>query len=238
MKRTLALFLALMMALSLCACGGGDSTTETLVSTDWKAVLDYPNPYSLSFNEDGTGSLSDSSGHVSEITWVAQDNIVEMEREGSTPAGASTTYKYTLQLVAANDSYRLVEDNEADGAPRFWTFVPEDKFEAETEALKAERLEEAQDLSLSSAEDLRDSNQAKFEAEYVGKPWKFTGCVESISKDSCSIGNTGYPYSDVTAYMSEDDLLNLNVGETITVVGLITHSVSTFNMELYRAFIV
>ncbi len=238
MKRTLALFLALLMALSLCACGGGDSTTKTLVSTDWKAVLDYGlnSEHKLSFNKDGTGLLSSPGGHGGDITWSAQDNVIKIEWKTTGYTGKSIVLNYTFDLVEVNGSYRLVEDNEADGSPRYWTFVPEDKYDAETEAIKAERLGEAQELDEPAAQLLSSSNEAKFNAQYVGKLWKWTGEVSEIGESYCLMFDVAWAsqrLGGLYAYMSTDDLASINPVDTITIVGILAN-----DSQIFDAFIV
>lgn len=217
MKRTVALFLALAtaLALTLCACGG-DGTTATLVSTDWVAVLDYGDIYSnrqLSFQKDGTGTLLSDSGMGGDITWDAKDDIIEIELR-MTVDGDNVIDKYTFTLEEVNGSYRLVEDNEADNDPGYLIFVPKDRYESETEAIKAERLEAARGLPMSAL----TSNEAEFKANYVGKLWKVTGKVWNLSSNICCIKLP--VFGEFWVYMSTNDLARIKEGSTVTVVGI------------------
>ena len=216
-KRFFALALALLMALSLCACGG-DSMAATLVSTDWVAVLDYGGTYSnrqLSFQKDGTGTLLSDYGKGGDITWSAKDGIIEIEQR-MTVDGDNVIRKYTFTLEEVNGSYRLVEDNEVDNNPGYLIFVPKDLYESETKAIKAERLEAARDLPTLT------SNEAEFKAKYVGKLWRVTGRVSYLSSNCCFIKSPAF--EEICVYMSTNDLARINNGSTITVVGIPTSS--------------
>lgn len=233
MKRTLALFLALLMALSLVACGG-DDTTATLTSTEWKAVLNYMSgsgERTLSFEKDGTGSFHSSGGHGGNFTWSAQDDEVDVKLEAVGFSGGSSFYSYTFDLVEGSDSYRLVENDKSENSGH-WIFVPEDKYESETSALKAERKKEAKSLDWDAVSRLRAYNIAECREQYKGKLLSYTGFVTEIHDGYCYM-NTRNP---ITAYVSGEDLANIKTGDLITVIGFL--SVSELSASIYDAFIV
>lgn len=236
MKKVLVLLLALVMIVSLCACGG-DSVTGTLTSTEWKAVLAYGGgPDTLSVEKDGTGSLSYSKDGYSEpITWSAQDNEISIKWETTKARGGNILRTYVFNLVEVNDSYRLVVSDAEEASRKHWTFVPKDKYESETEAIKAERTKEAKEINWSAAWSIYYDNEAKANETYVGKLWKRSGMVQEINAGYCRIGIPGVVGTKV--YMSDEDLTSIDPGDVITFVGVLGYF-GDFGGMFYNAFIV
>ena len=68
MKKTISLLLALVLRLSLCACGGGNDNSGLKIVGTWKTDPSY-NDYVLVVNGDHTGSLS-VDGEAAALTWT------------------------------------------------------------------------------------------------------------------------------------------------------------------------
>ncbi len=86
MKRTLTLFLALLMILSLCACGGGEETEKELSEDEWAAVWatfyvrDYlldvlKKPSSLEINSIRGSDLQEDDCYYFEIDYTAENGF-------------------------------------------------------------------------------------------------------------------------------------------------------------------
>lgn len=108
MKKVISLLLALVLCLSLCACGGGNETPNTteapteakkidlkIIGT-WKTDPSY-NDYVLVINDDNTGSLSVDGGTES-LTWTYDEATCTLTL---TKANSPDT---TLMYVEENDT--------------------------------------------------------------------------------------------------------------------------------------
>lgn len=108
MKRPLALFMAIILCLSLCACDGNGKidVKELLISGNWHR-LDNEKAY-YSFYKTGTGSYNsgEKSGVTTlNITWTElEDNCVRVEV--SAVLGISATYDY--EIVYKDGAYYLI----------------------------------------------------------------------------------------------------------------------------------
>lgn len=251
MKKLLALMLSAAMALSLVACGGStQSIKKTLVENKWKAVLDYfwaEKERTMTFNEDGTGTLVDTDGVGGDIVWDMQkkdeNQVVTIEWKTKNFRGQDLILHYTLNYVEVNGLPRLVEDNEADDTPHYWIFVPADNYKTEIETIKTEQLEKATPLELT--QDLLSEmkeNSAKFESKYVGVLWKF----EHMKVINYRYGGDNVAeiyqqdrYNTLTINLSNSDLVELDETATYTVVGTfkIEKNVSS-NCVLVNSFII
>ena len=65
MKKALSLILALVLCLSLVACGGSNASAEKAIVGEWVCTEEA---LKIQFNEDKTGILTDD-GYENEITW-------------------------------------------------------------------------------------------------------------------------------------------------------------------------
>lgn len=96
MKKAIALTLALILCLSLCACGGGNNE-EKYVGI-WKLVNVDEERYLYIF-EDGTGNsygrsgFDDEPSHVNGFIWYLEDDYFVIE---SSTAGNVSINKYSL----------------------------------------------------------------------------------------------------------------------------------------------
>ena len=101
MKKVISLLLALVMCLSLCACGGNETPTEAekadlkIIGT-WKTDPSY-NDYVMVINDDNTGSLSVNGGTES-LTWTYDEATCTLTL---TKANSPDT---TLIYVEENDT--------------------------------------------------------------------------------------------------------------------------------------
>lgn len=115
MKKVVALMLVLVMALSLCACGGSNSgganngsakgekdIKQILTSGTWKEQGGEGKTYE--FNATGSGLASiDSSGGITFKWSIMEDRYVRVE--ATHVLGIDMTYDY--ELVEKDGSYRL-----------------------------------------------------------------------------------------------------------------------------------
>ena len=65
MKKALSLIVALVLCLSLVACGGSNASAEKAIVGEWVCTEEA---LKIQFNEDKTGILTDD-GNENEITW-------------------------------------------------------------------------------------------------------------------------------------------------------------------------
>ena len=231
MKKLLALMLSAGFMLPLAACGSnGGSLEETLVSEDWQAVMDYSTrpERTIVFREDGTGTMTSSNGYGGDILWeISDESTVDVEYSTN-----ETVRNYTFEYTNDSDSIRLTDHDQ------HMIFVPAENYESETEAVKAEMLESAQELDWESAYQLKLDNEAKFQEEYVGQIWKWTARVFEIGKGYCKMANEasnfGGANNAIYVYMSNSDLANLHDGDEITVVGIFDE----YSDKLNNAFVV
>ena len=231
MKKLLALMLSVAFMVPLAACGSnGGSLEETLISEDWQAVMDYSTRpgRTIVFREDGTGTMMSSNGYGGDILWEISDGST-VDVEYSTD---ETVRNYTFEYTNESDSIRLTDHDQ------HMIFVPAENYESETEAVKAEMLESAQELDWENAYQLKLDNEAKFQEEYVGQIWKWTARVFEIGNGYCKmaneVSNLGGANNAIYVYMSNNDLANLYDGDEITVVGIFDE----YSDKLNNAFVV
>ena len=231
MKKILALMLSAGFMLPLAACGSnGGSLEETLVSEDWQAVMDYSTrpERTIVFREDGTGTMTSSNGYGGDILWeISDESTVDVEYSTN-----ETVRNYTFEYTNEADSIRLTDHDQ------HMIFVPAENYESETEAVKAEMLESAQELDWESAYQIKLDNEAKFQEEYVGQIWKWTARVFEIGDGYCKMANEASSFGGannaIYVYMSNSYLANLHAGDEITVVGIFDE----YSNKLNNAFVV
>ena len=231
MKKLLALMLSTAFMVSLAPCGSnGGSLEDTLVSEDWKAVMDYSltPEHTIIFREDGTGTMASSNGYGGDIVWETSDGST-VNVEYSTD---ETVKNYTFEYTNESDSIRLTDHDQ------HMIFVPAENYGSETEAVKAEMLESAQELDWESAYQIKLDNEAKFQEEYVGQIWKWTARVFEIGDGYCKMANEASSFGGadnaIYVYMSNSDLANLHDGDEITVVGIFDE----YSDKLNNSFVV
>ena len=231
MKKILALMLSAGLMVPLAACGSnGGSLEETLVSGDWQAVMDYSTrpERTIVFREDGTGTMTSSNGYGGDILWeISDESTVDVEYSTD-----KTVKNYTFEYTNEADSIRLTDHDQ------HMIFVPAENYESETEAVKAEMLESAQELDWENAYQLKLDNEAKFQEEYVGQIWKWTARVFEIGDGYCKMANEASSFGGannaIYVYMSNNDLANLYDGDEITVIGIFDE----YSDKLNNAFVV
>ena len=232
-------FIILGIFLSLTACGSKATSEnpieetstktieETLISTDWKAVLSSYES-SMDFNEDGTGTImyeEDSSG--SDMSWkLSGESTIKIEYE----SGSKKKYYYNLAFTQNGTSIRLTDMSEG------MILVPSENFDTETSAIKQERVESAKELDWSTAHDVYVDNPAKFEEEYARQIWKWTATVYQSESGYCQMASEkvdGFPLNSINVYMDNSELMKVNSGSTITVIGFLENS-----SQMTNAFVV
>ena len=113
-----------------------------------------------------------------------------------------------------------------------------ENYDTETAAVKQERLANAKELDWSTAHDVYVDNAARFEEEYAGHIWKWTAQVYRISETGyCQMANersNGFPLNSISVYMDSSELMNVNTGATITVIGFLENSSQMTNAFVVR----
>ena len=218
-----------MVPLAACGSNGG-SLKEALVSEDWQAVMDYSTrpERTIVFRFFGTGTMTSSNGYGGDILWeISDESTVDVEYSTD-----KTVKNYTFEYTNEADSIRLTDHDQ------HMIFVPAENYESETEAVKAEMLESAQELDWESAYQIKLDNEAKFQEEYVGQIWKWTARVFEIGDGYCKMANEASSFGGannaIYVYMSNSDLANLHDGDEITVVGIFDE----YSDKLNNAFVV
>ena len=220
MKKILVLMM-ISTVISLTACGENTSSKnpieETLISTEWKAVINSRET-SMDFSEDGTGTIMYGDDNGKDMSWeIADELIVKVEYESG-----NGKYYYNLEYSENEDSVRLTDQSEC------MILVPSENYDTETAAVKQERLANAKELDWSTAHDVYVDNAARFEEEYAGHIWKWTAQVYRISETGyCQMANersNGFPLNSISVYMDSSELMNVNTGATITVIGFLENS--------------
>ena len=105
------------------------------------------------FREDGTGTMTSSNGYGGDILWkISDESTVNVEYSTD-----ETVRNYTFEYTNESDSIRLTDHDQ------HMIFVPAENYEVETEAVKAEMLESAQELDWDAAYDVLLDNEARYE---------------------------------------------------------------------------
>jgi len=241
MIKTTTILLVLLMMLSLVACGGGQTAPEPtaaatevpatpeptpkslesiLISTSWKAVLDYSltSEREFYFDSDGSGSMIGSEGYGQDFNWSGNEDSFRVKF--TSPYTNNTVY---YQFSYNRDTNRLVDaDNNI-------ILVPKDNFENELTSIKKEISEKAAVLNWSEAHKLYVSNEAQFIQRYAGKYFKWTAVVDSIGSNYCDMSELGLRINSIIVYMSQSELATIKTGDTITVIGWLDRYGSKLN---------
>ena len=249
MKKAITILLALVMVLSLAACGGGSAPTNTpapteapatpeptetpfedlLVSTEWKAVLDYSAYFverTFIFASDGSGSmLNGGGGSGYDFTWSSNSNGVRVKYEFSS-LGSSNTYYYNLKRIDTEKTTKLIDEE------RGLVLFQDNTYDDALNATITERINSTEELDWNTARKLKNSNEAQYNQEYNGKLFKWTAIVSEIGPRYCEMSLEGNRINAILVYLSNSDLASINKGDTITVIGRFSYE------RLFDAFIV
>ena len=231
MKKAISLLLALVMCLSLCACGGGNDTpktteaptettpdyTEELTFGLWKKVL--MNRATLMFNEDGTGTMSFFNGGSNTFKWKMSGTTISVITEHNK--------EYTYTIDSAKGYTRLITD---DGLP----YVKETYYDAERTEVMANMSAEAVEVDWETVVCAYKDNEVKAQQTYENKPIKFTASPANISSNSFDLYiKTTLKSGFVSVYMDSDLIASLDGDTTYVFVGCIIDS----NLRIAGAFV-
>ena len=220
MKKAMLLMFALVMCLSLCACGGDDITSEPtetsstaisptslLTNTNWKGAYTIVNDVRANFREDGTGTF-----YGCECTWELYDGVV--------------TVMVQAQYGEAVIEYTIVEYNgttmlcSASG-----NLLPASNYNEAHMAMREYMCNVADELDWTTAYQEKLSNGARAALEYEGKIVKWTATVYEIGSTYAQMAvqhKGGLPVNSVYVYMDTEDLAKLNNHQEFTVVGVLS----------------
>lgn len=216
MKKTISLLLALVMCLSLCACGGGNSdtpeTTEAasptsfLTSMSWKGTDGFNSELRANFLEDGTGTYNGN-----ECTWEMYDGIVSVS--------------YQAQYGQANLDFEVIEYSGVTMLRGSYTFLlPAEGYKEACVAKQEYMLSVAEELNWTEAHNLKLDNGAKAKLEYEGKIVKWTATVYEIDSIYAMMSDRyedGWPVNSINVYMDTEELVKLNSLQEYTIVGIL-----------------
>ena len=223
MKRILALALALLTVLSLCACGGTDAQPEdenAFLYKPWKSLFDGGGV--VKFSEDGTVRIFDYAG-----TW---------EMNGETLVVSYTDSDNRIRDV----EFTIMDIGGETILYRKYTFyAAEDRFDQGAEALKSYMLENAEELDWKAAYNSFLKNETAAKEEYNGKIVRWNATAFEIRDGYAYMANEtykGYPLSPVNVYLSKGDLSQMSRSGEYVVVGILvlgsySHISSAFIVE-------
>ena len=222
MKKIIALLMALVMCLTLCACGSHASNeNEFLWRENWQDALNDSGV--LSFNKNGKGTYCSY-----DMEWVAENGIVEVTYKIPVFLGISTLHTIQCQVEQNGDDIRLV----ATDTDNFAVFVPASKHDEMRPIIRQEMIKQAIPLDLREA----STNKAKAKQNYEGKVVIVDVMAMNIGTDSFCYQEFDYGVS-LRVYMPQDALATLTNLHEITVVGVFGVTDSQ-NFTLSNAFIV
>lgn len=226
MKKVISLILALVMCLSLCACGGGTGTSEELFLTknEWKDIGDTECIFT--FKKDGTGTFSGKS-----TTWNLSENKLSVSYQGSTK-----TMTLEFDIIENGTAKVLIEcPNDIIGAR---ILVDSNNYESECKNTKDYLLSQAEVLDWEKTYNEILANSARASKEHSGKIVKWTAKVFDIFDDFCIMSDRESRYTPVNpihVHMCEDELIKFDMFDEITVVGIL--ELSDNNYKITGAFV-
>lgn len=227
MKKTLSLLLALVMCLSLCACAGSNDevnseTTTTAESSEitvetepnyteeltfgvWKKTL--MERMTLSFNQDGSGTMTAINGSSCTFNWRMSDSTISVVTE--------TNQEYTFTVDESKGYVRILTD---DGL----AYVKQANYiqerQDEIDRLTAEAIE----IDWETIYNDYDANEVNAQAKYMGQPIKFQATPLNISSSFFDIfRSTSKATGLMTVYMDSDLIASLNGDNEYTFVGFL-----------------
>lgn len=225
MNKVVSLILALMMCLSLCACGGDNSRGSFLTKTEWKDVGDESTTYT--FKKDGTGTYKKR-----DTTWELSENRLSVSYQGN---GVITR---EFDVIENGTAKIIIEcPNNFVGSD---ILVSADNYEAECKSTREFLLNTAEVLDWESVHAEIRENAARAAATYTGKIVKWTAKVYEIEDYYCQMATEQQGYMPVNAIkveMSSKELIKFNKFDEITVVGILELD-SSFSYRMTGAFVV
>ena len=241
MKRLISLLMALVMVLSLCACGGGNAGGSNEGGAQsggadlsafvgkWinlcageEDYLDY-----LVLNEDGTAGLSFrgiNAGRELSATWEAPDE---------------KTIAVTTDSFLGTISFTLNAEGELNWRNNIC--VREENYESVKADLIAEMVANSEVIDLDTFIHDAWSNCLKVENDYKGKFVIAVGYAYNIFDTSLNLSYRQVspgtvPSESVVVYLKPDDLMNVEEGTLVTVIGVV---VSTgYDCEMVHCFVI
>ncbi len=224
MKKALALLLALVMCLSLVACGGG----KQKVAGTWVSI--WNDEDKLILNTDGSGSIL---GY--ECKWKLDGDTITISYKsvlgklGGLMSGGTPEYK----IVNENGVEVLKKGNNTEYLDIADDLVREGSYNSDALKIKNDLQESAVEIKWSDfVYELYEGNAARAKANYEGKPITTTVYVYEIYDDHV-VGSDYITYAapqhSATVFLSTADILQINKGDTITICGYFDEQ--TFNTD-------
>lgn len=250
MKRLISLLMAMVMVLSLCACGGGNAGGNneggnneggnagnnqsggadlTAFVGKWinlcageEDYLDY-----LVLNEDGTAAVSFRGiefGRELSATWEATD---------------ARTAAVTTDSFLGTISFTLNAEGELEWRNNIC--VREENYESVKAELVAEMVANSDVIDLKEFMNAAWSNPLKVENDYKGKFVIAVGYAYNISDVSLNlsyrqVSGSSIPSESMIVYLKPADLMTVEQGQLVTVIGVV---VSTgYDCEMIHSFVI
>ena len=236
MKRFLTTILSAVMALSVCACGGGSKTAETntaettvgeedrvksiLVGTDWRNL--QRESAKLVFKDDGTGMYYDY-----DCTWELKDNnIIEITYDQKVMGIGTVSYEKAII------PFEFIDDDlpkviRTDKWQNLQTYISAENYNTVRGELLDSMIEQAEEFSRDKAISSFDSNKKRAENYYDNTAQKMTTIVREIEDNRVEVSEelyNGLPLNSIDLKgIDEDVMIKLNKGDEITFYGYLSY---------------
>jgi len=253
MKRAILILLALVMVLSLAACGAGsvDENEQSNAAAEEQAPL-----------EDQADSILRSETWIDlkgidpgpDMTFLDGgimkygSSLFDWELKGTTIRIEGTDNSIILGNATVNNAYTLEEENHIYKLTSVLSnsiYVRESDYETALDILEIpdelrlmnydEIMENASSGNLESMMVKGHNNPAEAEDDYLGNIYIVSGVVWNINPDhSVSIkpgGNESIMGFFTIYFVNDEDILSLSSGDAIVVVGRITQAGVFFEMK-------
>lgn len=223
MKKALSMLLALVMCLSLFACGGSNDS-KFLFEDEWKDTLGGLR--TISFNKDGSGKYASY-----DMEWILKDDTVRISYVMQSYDGTDIAETIELSVAKIGESIRLISSGD------FSIYVPVSKYDEMCPITRRELIASTPTLDLNEMSKDLEENKAKAAQKYDNKLY-----IVKISAYNIEIDHIDYMYqtnngiSSIDIWLPRDVLASLDKGDELCVLGRLSNV--SFFPALFDSFIV